>query len=43
MGGTQPVCGRREICTRPWWENVKERKHLEDPGVDNRIIILKIR
>jgi len=20
-----------------WWENVRERDHLEDPGVDGRI------
>ena len=21
-----------------WWGNLRERKHLEDPGVDRRII-----
>ena len=24
---------------RFWWENLTERKHLEDPGVDGRIIL----
>jgi hypothetical protein len=24
---------------RVWWENVRERDHLEDPGVDERIIL----
>ena len=22
-----------------WWENQRERGHLEDPGVDGRIIL----
>ena len=22
-----------------WWGNLKERNHLEDPGVDGRIVI----
>jgi len=21
-----------------WWENIRERNHLEDPGVDGRIM-----
>jgi hypothetical protein len=25
---------RREKCTRFWWENLKERDHSEDQGVD---------
>jgi hypothetical protein len=22
-----------------WWENLREKDHLEDPGVDRRIIL----
>jgi len=27
------------VYTGFWWENLRERDHLEDPGVDGRIII----
>jgi hypothetical protein len=27
------------VCTGFWWRNLKERKHLEDPGIDGRIIL----
>jgi len=27
------------LCTGFWWGNLKERDHLEDPGVDGRIIL----
>ena len=30
--------GRAEVYTGVWWRNLKERDHLEDPGVDGRII-----
>ena len=33
------VWGRGERCTGFWWRNLKERYHLEDPGVDGRIIL----
>jgi hypothetical protein len=37
MGG---ACSRRgEAYTRFWWGNLRERNHLEDPGVDGRIIL----
>jgi hypothetical protein len=22
-----------------WWRNLRKRKHLEDPGVDGRIVL----
>jgi hypothetical protein len=25
------------ICTGYWWGNLRERDHLEDPGVDGKI------
>jgi len=31
--------GRGEACTGFWWGNVKERDHLEDPGIDGRIML----
>jgi hypothetical protein len=31
-----------ETCTGVWWENLKERDHWGDPGVDGRIILRPI-
>ena len=31
---------RVEVYTRFWWGNMRERDHLEDPGVGGRIIFL---
>ena len=28
-----------EVYTEFWWGNLKERDHLGDPGVDERIIL----
>jgi len=33
------VWGRGEAHTGSWWENVRERDHLEDPGVEGRVIL----
>jgi hypothetical protein len=30
---------RGEVYTGLWWENLRERDHLEDPGLDRRRII----
>jgi hypothetical protein len=30
--------GTGEVYTRLWWGNLRERDHLEDPGIDRRII-----
>jgi hypothetical protein len=31
--------GRGGVHTRFWWENLKERDHLDDPGIVGRIIL----
>jgi len=31
--------GRVDIYTGLWWGNLRERDHLEDPGIDGRIIL----
>jgi hypothetical protein len=31
--------GRREVF---WWRNLRKRDHLENPGVDRRIILTRI-
>jgi len=30
--------GRGEVSAEFWWGNLRERDHLEDPGVDGWII-----
>jgi hypothetical protein len=31
--------GRGAMYAGFWWGNVRERDHLEDPGIDGRIIL----
>jgi hypothetical protein len=38
MGGACSTYGG-EVHTGFWWENLRERDHLEDPAVDGRIIL----
>jgi len=39
MAGHVARVGRGKVRTWFWWGNMKERAHLEDPGVDGRIIL----
>jgi hypothetical protein len=36
------VWGSEEACTGSWWENLRERDHWGDTGVDGRIILRRI-
>ena len=36
------VWGRGEVHTEFWWGNLRERDHLEDPGVDGKVILRRI-
>jgi hypothetical protein len=40
MGGAcSTYRGRGEVYTGFWWGSLKERNHLEDPGINGRIIL----
>jgi hypothetical protein len=39
MGGALARMRRVEIYTGFWWGNLREKAHLDDPGVDGRIIL----
>ena len=38
MGGACGTYGG-EVCTGFWWRHLRERDHLEDTGVDGRVIL----
>jgi hypothetical protein len=38
MGSTYSTYGTGEVNTRFWWGSMSE-DHLEDPGIDRRIIL----
>jgi hypothetical protein len=40
--GHVALMGRGEAYAGYWWGNLKERYHLENPGVDDRIVFLWI-
>jgi hypothetical protein len=33
------IWGKGEVHTGFWWESLRKENHLEDPGVDKRIIL----
>jgi len=39
MGDACGTYGGEVVNTGFWWQNLKERNHLEDLGVDKRIIL----
>jgi len=39
MGGACSTYGRGEVYIGVWWGNLKKKDHMEDPGVDGRIIL----
>jgi hypothetical protein len=39
LAGHVARMGRGEVYTGFWWANQRERDHLEEPGVDGRIIL----
>ena len=39
MGVACSTYGGEDVHTRLWWETLSERGHVEDPGIDRRIIL----
>jgi hypothetical protein len=42
MGGASCKYGEKRGAYTLLWENLKKRDHLEEPGVDGRIILRRI-
>jgi hypothetical protein len=42
MDGASATNGGREIHTRFWGENVREKNHMEDLSVEGKIIYLNV-
>jgi hypothetical protein len=43
LGGACSTYGEKaKVYTGFWWENLRKRGHLEDPGVDDRMILKSI-
>ena len=38
MGGLCSIYGEKEVHTGTWWGNLRERHHLEDPGIAGKIM-----
>jgi hypothetical protein len=39
MGGACSTYERQEVRTGFWWDDLRERHHLQDQGVDERILL----
>jgi hypothetical protein len=40
MGGScNTIVGEGEVHTGFWWGDLREREHLEDPGINGTIIL----
>ena len=42
MVGSRSMYGGAEVCIGFWWGNFRERDHLEDQGINGRIILRRI-
>jgi len=42
MVGSRSMYGGAEVCIGFWWGNFRERDHLEDQGINGRIILKRI-